>query len=476
MPEDRARRAGGRHRIARLRFDLSGPEAEGLLRLRAMIAGGADGWLPAALQGALDAVDRPGAVLRLDRLEIDLGTLPADSRRAAERLAGALRRALVEALDDGGGRRADRHAKSGEAPPPMQAAVLAPASPMAQDAVVARAFAAFLADGRLPWWSPAADLSALEADVAALPEAGIDRLLAEAAGAIALGHGARRLAVQVEPRLRRRLSLRLLALDAASPHPPTRNGRAAAPAANRPAVPIEQALRTAAWALHAQVSQDKSVPGDASRSAGGNANVREAPAGEKAPPEPPVPAAARAGDAGATDANAAAPPIEAVWPVADAGLVILHPFLAAFFASRGLTGEACFVSPAASERAVHLTGRLAAGDAPRREPDLVIPKLLCGWPLAAPVARRPRLSAADQAEVDTLLAAVIGHWTALGRASAAALRESFLTRPGRLREGRRAWHLEVERRGTDVLLARLPWSINLVRLPWAPRPIQLDWA
>ena len=85
------------------------------------------------------------------------------------------------------------------------------------------------------------------------------------------------------------------------------------------------------------------------------------------------------------------------------------------------------------------------------------------------------LSEADAAEAESLLRAAIGHWTALGQASPAALRETFLQRPGRLGRVAEGWRLEVERRGTDVLLDRLPWGLGAVRLPWMPHPLFVDW-
>jgi hypothetical protein len=55
------------------------------------------------------------------------------------------------------------------------------------------------------------------------------------------------------------------------------------------------------------------------------------------------------------------------------------------------------------------------------------------------------------------------------------VRETFLTRPGRLSDSGAAWRLDVERSGTDVLVARLPWSLSVIRLPWMARPLHVDW-
>jgi hypothetical protein len=176
----------------------------------------------------------------------------------------------------------------------------------------------------------------------------------------------------------------------------------------------------------------------------------------------------------ARDAALPEPALDAAIAVADAGLVLLHPFLPALFEARGLATGGRFTDEAAQQRAIHLVAFLASGEDSLREPALVMAKLLCGWPLDEPVDPAT-VTGDDRAEGEELLAAAIGHWAALGSASPAALRESFLARPGRLTETGEGWRLEVERRGADVLLDRLPWALSPVRLPWMPRPLFVDW-
>ena len=76
---------------------------------------------------------------------------------------------------------------------------------------------------------------------------------------------------------------------------------------------------------------------------------------------------------------------------------------------------------------------------------------------------------------EALLAAVIGHWSALKNTSVPGLRTAFVERPGLLRAIEGGWRLNVERQPHDILLERLPWSISLVRLPWMDRPLFVEW-
>ena len=99
-PDDLPSRPQAAHRVGRLRFELTGEDADALMRLRARIAGGADGWVAAALEAAFEAVDRPGRTLRLARLEVDLGALPSDGALDAQTLAAAVAAAMRGALRD----------------------------------------------------------------------------------------------------------------------------------------------------------------------------------------------------------------------------------------------------------------------------------------------------------------------------------------------------------------------------------------
>jgi hypothetical protein len=161
--------------------------------------------------------------------------------------------------------------------------------------------------------------------------------------------------------------------------------------------------------------------------------------------------------------------------VGNAGLVLLWPFLAAFFDRINLVEGGRFASEGARERAVGLLHYVATGSSDCREQHLDLNKVLCGWPMTRPVQRDLVVSDAELREVRELLEAVIEHWEALGHTSVAGFRSAFLQREGRLRLAEFGWSLLVARLGRDVLLERLPWSIGHVVLPWMQEPLYVEW-
>ena len=75
-----------------------------------------------------------------------------------------------------------------------------------------------------------------------------------------------------------------------------------------------------------------------------------------------------------------------------------------------------------------------------------------------------------------MLAAVIGHWSKLGKSSPDALRSGFLARSGKLSFAPgEDWKLQVEQNALDILLNYLPWGIGVVRLPWLPGMLMVEW-
>jgi hypothetical protein len=157
----------------------------------------------------------------------------------------------------------------------------------------------------------------------------------------------------------------------------------------------------------------------------------------------------------------------------NAGLVLLHPFLPQLF-------KACRLF---WDRQLHDQGRaaallhwLATGSEDIQEFELGFVKLLIGLRPQTPLAvGEGLLGAREREEGEALLAAVTGHWKALGKTSADGLRVAFLQRRGALREEEAGWRLQLEPESFDVLLGRLPWGFATVKLPWMTRPLYTDW-
>jgi hypothetical protein len=178
----------------------------------------------------------------------------------------------------------------------------------------------------------------------------------------------------------------------------------------------------------------------------------------------------------AADTRAAAATAEPqAIPVAHAGLVLLHPFIAPLFANLEIAKDRT-IAPESLPRAAALLHYLAAGEREPFELEMGLVKVLLGHAPETPLpVAAGLLKPGDAEEADALLASVVGHWKALRGTSVEGLRASFLLRTGLLERADDGWRLRVEPAAFDVLLDHLPWGFALARLPWMPRPVHTEW-
>lgn len=161
--------------------------------------------------------------------------------------------------------------------------------------------------------------------------------------------------------------------------------------------------------------------------------------------------------------------------ISNAGLIILSPYLAAFFTRLGLMSNNEFASNEAAHRAVHILQFLATGiEVPSEEHELVLNKLLCGIDPSEPLSMDFIISETEKIESEALLKAVVENWTALKRSSVAALRSTFLRKEGMLTK-QSSWNLKIERQSVDMLVDKLPWSISIIKLPWCKEALYCEW-
>jgi len=158
-----------------------------------------------------------------------------------------------------------------------------------------------------------------------------------------------------------------------------------------------------------------------------------------------------------------------------AGLILLWPYLRSFFAQLDLLNGLEFKDEAAWERAVIMTYYLAGETEEAEEHLMILPKLLCAWPIEQPVDRKFNVSDKERAEVQDLLESVVSNWSALKNTSIPGFQATFLDRQGKLFVKEDKIELVVERKGVDVLLEKLPWSIASFKLPWLLKPIFIEW-
>lgn len=163
--------------------------------------------------------------------------------------------------------------------------------------------------------------------------------------------------------------------------------------------------------------------------------------------------------------------------IANAGLVLLAPYLGNFFETLGLIENKQFKSETAQQRAIHLLQFLAQGTWDNPEYELVLNKILCAWPLAETLPQSIETTELEQNEAESLLKAVIQNWPVLKNTSITGLRESFLQRKGKLsfQEKNLSWLLQVEPQPYDVLLNQLPWGYAMIKLSWMPHLLRVEW-
>lgn len=167
--------------------------------------------------------------------------------------------------------------------------------------------------------------------------------------------------------------------------------------------------------------------------------------------------------------------VDAVQFIANAGLVILHPFLKPLFTQLGLCNEDdSWRNAICAQKAILLLEYLVTGKTECTENELVLNKLLCGLPAQALINVKLHITKKEKEKCNILLAAVLEHWEPLNKSSVEALRETFLQREGRLETKENA-ELWVEEKGYDILLDKLPWAIGTIKTPWMENYLTCYW-
>lgn len=178
-----------------------------------------------------------------------------------------------------------------------------------------------------------------------------------------------------------------------------------------------------------------------------------------------------------TDKPAGSSPADKRIRVANAGLVLLGPFLPAFFRETGLTDESGhWKHPASQLTAIHLLHFLCFGDSQKPfEYFLTLNKILVSWPEVQPVPLVWEPAGNLNEEAGVLVETVIKHWEALKNTSVEGFRQAFLRRNGLLEKIESGWILRTETAAWDVLLDRLPWGFSTLRFPWSTEMIFTEW-
>lgn len=463
------------HLVNRLRFEIRCSDEDDAFEVRQNLAALIEDVAREVIDAVCSTYVGADEVVRIDRVEVDLGRL---NRHAIERdLAPALRSRFESALLDHVGPRGCAHR--------------APARGSRLDVL-----RHVLTTGALPWWEAAeeVDVDAIVIELAsAQPDAlrtflrfDVDRSAVWQRIAYQLGTTARRAIVDLLPELAGAYADLAKAFADVAAAPQTRVASTLAEAAiGDPAPLLSEALLRAAPDVLA-------APGDRSviaRIARGMTERADAPdalaqsaaslAAEERPPHAPQAQHRKAAVAATTTdvevETHAGDAVASEHVVRHAGLILLAPFLERLFDACRLRERGRWTGKRGQYAAVHLLRYACTGQRQCAEHALLLEKVCCGVAIDEPLPRDVPLGADHIDEVDRLLAAVVEHWKALKNTSVAALRQTFLTRDGLLARRDGDWLLRVERKTLDVLVDRIPWGYSTLALPWNAYVIHVEW-
>lgn len=159
----------------------------------------------------------------------------------------------------------------------------------------------------------------------------------------------------------------------------------------------------------------------------------------------------------------------------NAGLVILNPFLMGLFKNVGYVEEKQWISEELQQRAICLMQYMATGKQEFGEFDLLLNKVLTGYPLEQSLPADIQLSDFEIQEANEVLNSLIKHWSALKNTSVQSVQTTFLLREGKLTIKDLQWVLQVEQQTVDILLNKLPWGISIIKFPWMEKRLHVEW-
>lgn len=159
-----------------------------------------------------------------------------------------------------------------------------------------------------------------------------------------------------------------------------------------------------------------------------------------------------------------------------AGVILTWPYLPRLFKHVGYLDGNVFKDMLHKQKAVHLLAYISSGHEQSEEPELIMAKFLCGWPLHMPIIKVLDLSHEEKDEANQLLQNLILNWPVLKSTSIEGLRGSFFSRDGKLFREEENWRLLVELKSYDMLLDHLPYALSIIKLPWMKNILKVDWA
>ncbi len=161
----------------------------------------------------------------------------------------------------------------------------------------------------------------------------------------------------------------------------------------------------------------------------------------------------------------------------NAGLLLLHPFLPNLFENVGLTKEHQFINSHTCQQAIYLLQYLVNGERSEVCPEyeLVLNKIICGWPVNDPLDAILQPSTLMFDEADVMLQSVMRHWDSVRKLEVEGLRSLLINRLGRLTTNGTGWQIRVETQAQDLFLESMPWGVGIISFPWLDKLISVNW-
>lgn len=161
--------------------------------------------------------------------------------------------------------------------------------------------------------------------------------------------------------------------------------------------------------------------------------------------------------------------------IRNAGIVIISPFFVMLFDRLGLVRANKFTTRENQIKAVQYLQYVITGLSNTEEIYLPLNKVLCGLALSEAVPDEIDVSEDDKELINSLISAVISHWTAIGNCSIDGFRGNWLVRDGILVEFVDKWELTVDKRAYDLLINKSPFAFSIIKYPWMEKPLHVIW-
>lgn len=159
-----------------------------------------------------------------------------------------------------------------------------------------------------------------------------------------------------------------------------------------------------------------------------------------------------------------------------AGSILLYPYLSRFFKDLDCLSEGKTIKNNKRNKAMTLMIYLLTGKEQSFDYQLYFLKWLLGIPVGTLISiEENTLTINEKALADNVLLSLKSHWSVLKNTSIANIRGSFLQRVGMMKLDDDQCLLHIERKGIDILIDQIPFSLSIIRLAWIKQPIIVTW-